>query len=90
MIVQAEGKRSSNGEVVRKEISVRIIVACGHDTLGAPEAGLGEGFFAAIVPCVFDCLKVVEDWDVLQVRVYVHCRHQMLLILWAPRMMSCY
>ena len=36
--------------------------------MGAPDAGLGEGFFAAIVPCVFDCLKVVEDWDVLQVR----------------------
>ena len=43
----------------------------GSITLGAPEAGLGEGFFAAIVPCVFDCLKVVEDWDVLQVRACV-------------------
>jgi len=36
---------------------------------GAPETGLGEGFFAAIAPCVFDCLKVAEDRDVLQVRV---------------------
>ena len=36
---------------------------------GAPEAGLGEGFFAAIAPCVFDCLQLAEDRDVLQVRV---------------------
>jgi hypothetical protein len=40
----------------------------GSVTRGAPEAGLGEGFFAAIAPCVFDCLKVAEDRDVLQVR----------------------
>ncbi|KAI9459661.1 ARM repeat-containing protein [Lactarius psammicola] len=33
---------------------------------GAPETGLGEGFFAAIAPCVFDCLKIAEDRDVLQ------------------------
>ncbi|KAH9973321.1 ARM repeat-containing protein [Lactifluus volemus] len=33
---------------------------------GAPEAGLGEGFFAAIAPSVFNCLKVAEDRDVLQ------------------------
>ncbi|KAF8262244.1 armadillo-type protein [Lactarius quietus] len=33
---------------------------------GAPEAGLGEGFFAAIAPCVFDCLQIAEDRDVLQ------------------------
>ena len=36
---------------------------------GAPETGLGEGFFAAIAPCVFDCLRIAEDRDVLQVRV---------------------
>jgi len=35
---------------------------------GAPETGLGDGFFAAIAPSVFDCLKVAEDRDVLQVR----------------------
>ena len=40
----------------------------GSITRGAPEAGLGEGFFATIAPCVFDCLKVAEDRDVLQVR----------------------
>ncbi|KAI0275362.1 ARM repeat-containing protein [Gloeopeniophorella convolvens] len=33
---------------------------------GAPEAGLGDGFFAAIAPSVFNCLKVAEDRDVLQ------------------------
>ncbi|KAH8992921.1 ARM repeat-containing protein, partial [Lactarius akahatsu] len=33
---------------------------------GAPETGLGEGFFAAIAPYVFDCLRVAEDRDVLQ------------------------
>ncbi|KAH9958982.1 ARM repeat-containing protein [Russula dissimulans] len=33
---------------------------------GAPETGLGEGFFAAIAPTLFDCLRVAEDRDVLQ------------------------
>jgi hypothetical protein len=41
---------------------------------GAPEAGLGDGFFGAIAPCVFDCLKVAEDRDVLQVRARTHSR----------------
>jgi importin-9 len=36
---------------------------------GAPGTGLGEGFFAAIAPSVFDCLKTAEDRDVLQVRI---------------------
>lgn len=35
----------------------------------APETGLGEGFFAAIAPTLFDCLRVAEDRDVLQVRI---------------------
>ena len=34
---------------------------------GASETGLGEGFFAAIAPTVFECLRVAEDRDVLQV-----------------------
>jgi importin-9 len=34
---------------------------------GAPETGLGEGFFAAIAPAVFVCMRVAEDRDVLQV-----------------------
>ncbi|KAI0045675.1 ARM repeat-containing protein [Auriscalpium vulgare] len=33
---------------------------------GAPDSGLGEGFFAAIAPQLFACLKVAEDRDVLQ------------------------
>jgi hypothetical protein len=37
---------------------------------GAPEAGLGEGFFAAIASTVFECMRVAEDRDVLQVRIY--------------------
>lgn len=36
---------------------------------GAPETGLGEGFFAAIAPTVFDCMRVAEDRDVLHVRI---------------------
>jgi importin-9 len=36
---------------------------------GAPETGLGEGFFAAIAPTVFECLRVAEDRDVLQVPI---------------------
>jgi importin-9 len=48
---------------------------------GAPEAGLGEGFFAAIAPSVFNCLKVAEDRDVLQVRIFtyssMYCRPEM-------------
>jgi hypothetical protein len=34
---------------------------------GAPETGLGEGFFAATAPTVFVCMRVAEDRDVLQV-----------------------
>ncbi len=36
---------------------------------GAPETGLGEGFFAAVAPTVFECLRVAEDRDVLQVPI---------------------
>jgi hypothetical protein len=36
---------------------------------GALEACLGEGFFAAVVPPVFDCMRVVEDRDVSRVRI---------------------
>ena len=39
---------------------------------GSPETGLGEGFFAAIAPSVFGCLKVAEDRDVLQVRILMY------------------
>lgn len=34
---------------------------------GAPETGLGEGFFTVIAPTVFVCMRVAEDRDVLQV-----------------------
>lgn len=34
---------------------------------GAPTDGLGEGFFAALAPSLFACLRVSEDRDVLQV-----------------------
>jgi hypothetical protein len=37
---------------------------------GAPESGLGEGFFARLAPSLFKCLSAAEDRDVLQVR---HC-----------------
>ncbi|KAI0066668.1 ARM repeat-containing protein [Artomyces pyxidatus] len=33
---------------------------------GAPESGIGDGFFAAVAPNLFSCLKVAEDRDVLQ------------------------
>ncbi|EJD03488.1 ARM repeat-containing protein [Fomitiporia mediterranea MF3/22] len=33
---------------------------------GAPEGGLGEGFFATLAPCLFECLRTAEDRDVLQ------------------------
>ena len=36
---------------------------------GAPDTGLGEGFFAAIAPTIFECLGVAEDRDVLQVPI---------------------
>jgi hypothetical protein len=35
---------------------------------GAPESGLGEGFFETLAPNLFSCLSVAEDRDVLQVR----------------------
>ena len=36
---------------------------------GAPESGLGDGFFALLAPNLFECLKQAEDRDVLQVRL---------------------
>jgi importin-9 len=38
---------------------------------GAPETGLGEGFFAAIAPMVFKCLRVAKDRNVLQVPIFL-------------------
>lgn len=35
---------------------------------GAPESGLGDGFFALLAPNLFECLRHAEDRDVLQVR----------------------
>jgi hypothetical protein len=35
---------------------------------GAPESGLGEGFFETLAPNLFSCLSVAEDRDALQVR----------------------
>ena len=35
---------------------------------GAPESGLGEGFFETLAPNIFSCLSIAEDRDVLQVR----------------------
>jgi importin-9 len=34
---------------------------------GAPERGLGGGFFALLAPNLFGCLRDAEDRDVLQV-----------------------
>ena len=34
---------------------------------GAPDAGLGAGFFAVLAPSLFVCLGAAEDRDVLQV-----------------------
>jgi len=36
---------------------------------GAPEGGLGDGFFALLAPNLFECLKQAEDRDVLQVKL---------------------
>lgn len=33
---------------------------------GAPEGGLGDGFFALLAPSLFNCLSEAEDRDVLQ------------------------
>ncbi|KAL7284955.1 hypothetical protein ACG7TL_000044 [Trametes sanguinea] len=33
---------------------------------GAPEGGLGEGFFAMLAPSLFSCLRATEDRDVIQ------------------------
>lgn len=34
---------------------------------GAPSGNLGDGFFGTLAPSLFDCLRVAEDRDVLQV-----------------------
>ncbi|KAI0354778.1 ARM repeat-containing protein [Trametes cingulata] len=33
---------------------------------GAPESGLGDGFFAMLAPSLFSCLRTTEDRDVIQ------------------------
>lgn len=37
---------------------------------GAPESGLGQGFFALLAPNLFECLQLAEDRDVLQVKLF--------------------
>lgn len=36
---------------------------------GAPDSGLGDGFFALLAANLFECLGQAEDRDVLQVRL---------------------
>jgi hypothetical protein len=38
---------------------------------GAPESGLGEGFFQILAAPLFSCLSATEDRDVLQVKHFV-------------------
>lgn len=51
---------------------------------GAPERGLGDGFFALLAPNLFQCLKQAEDRDVLQVNIspgheiYCLTRHNLI------------
>ena len=47
---------------------------------GAPDSGLGDGFFSTLAPSLFECLRQAEDRDVLQVaslpdlyRVFERC-----------------
>jgi len=44
---------------------------------GAPETGLGEGFFQLLGPNLFSCLSGAEDRDVLQVSLafVLHCHN---------------
>lgn len=35
---------------------------------GAPQDNLGDGFFATLAPCLFECMDKSADRDVLQVR----------------------
>lgn len=42
--------------------------------------GLGEGFFAAIAPPLFACLRGAEDRDVLQVRAHLLGRSVNLIL----------
>lgn len=36
---------------------------------GAPDGGLGEGFFAAFAPALFQCISTTEDREILVVSV---------------------
>jgi hypothetical protein len=56
---------------------------------GAPESGLGEGFFALLAPNLFECLRQAEDRDVLQVRLLFRGLKQGLTEAWLVAEWSC-
>ena len=49
---------------------------------GAPEIGLGDGFFALLAPNLFECLKHAEDRDVLQVGLLFESLKYNLMETW--------
>jgi importin-9 len=49
---------------------------------GAPEAGLGEGFFAVVAPSLFKCMEQAEDRDVVQVWIKLRLSSSALLLNW--------
>ena len=53
-------------------VSASGIDLVGSLVSGAPESGLGEGFFGTLAPSLFSSLAVAEDRDVLQVGLF--CR----------------
>jgi hypothetical protein len=52
-------------------ITASAIDLVGSLVSGAPESGLGEGFFETLAPNLFSCLSIAEDRDVLQVRPFL-------------------
>ena len=40
---------------------------------GASHGSLGEGFFAALAPTLFECMRCTQDQETLEVHVLPHC-----------------
>ncbi len=74
VVKQALPRLVSAIDATKKEES--WIAASGIDLVsslvqGAPESGLGEGFFQILAAPLFSCLSATEDRDVLQVKPFV-------------------
>jgi hypothetical protein len=56
-VKKALARFTRQSEIMR--VSSSALELAGSLARGAPEVGLGKGFFATVAPPVFDCMRVV-------------------------------